>query len=94
MQLKHVFAARRLMQPVDVLGDYGLQLALGLQPGQAQMGRVGPGVFHNELIPIELVKLLGVLFKKRMRENGFGRVVVFLMIQAIHTAEIGDAALG
>ena len=31
MQLQHVFAARRLMQPVDILRYNGFQLALALQ---------------------------------------------------------------
>ena len=94
MQLVHGLAARGLMQPVNVLGDHGLQLALLFQLCQTQVCGVGLGSLYNELIAVKPVELFRVPFPEGVAENGLRRVVVFLVIQPIHTAEIRDAALG
>ena len=94
MELKHVLGARRLVQAVDVLGDDRFQLALFFQPGQPQVGRVGLCALYNQLIPVKTVKLLGVLLPERVAQNLLGRVIVFLVVQPVHTAEIRDTALG
>ena len=39
-------------------------------------------------------KLLRVRFPEGVAQDGLGRVVVFLMVEAVHAAEIRDAALG
>ena len=82
------------MQAVDVLGDDGLQPALPLQLCQPQVGSVGLCPLHNELIPVEPVELLGVLLPEGVAQDGLGRVIVLLVVQAVHAAEIGDAAFG
>ncbi len=43
MQVDHLFAAGRLMQAVDVLGDEPLSFAQDLEPGERAMGGVGDG---------------------------------------------------
>ena len=93
MQLVHRFAARRLMQPVNVLGDHRPQPALLLQLCQPQMGSVGLCVLYDQLIAVKTVKFLRVFLPEGMTEDGFGRVVVFLVVQPVHAAEIRDAAL-
>lgn len=40
MQIDHVFAAGRLVEPVDVLGQQQRELALPFQPGERMMGRI------------------------------------------------------
>ena len=94
VQLQHVFAARRLMQPVDVLGDHRLQPALSLKSGQTQMGGVGPGVLHDQLGPVKSVEFLRIRFKKAAADDLFRRVLPLLVVQTVHAAEIRDAALG
>ena len=93
VQLVHRFAARRLMQTVNVLGDHSPQLTLLLQLCQPQMGSVGFCVLYDQLIAVKTVKLLRVFLPEGMAEDGFGRVIVFLVVQPVHAAEIRDAAL-
>ena len=73
VQLVHRFAARRLMQAVNVLGDHGPQLALLLQLGQPQMGGVGLCPLYDQLIAVKTVKFLRVFLPEGMAEDGFGR---------------------
>ena len=94
MELQHVPAAGGLMEPVDVLGDDGFQLALPLELRQTQMRRVGLCSLDDELIAVEAVELLGALFPEGVTQDRLGRVIVFLMVEAVHTAEVRDAALG
>ena len=82
------------MEAVDVLGDDGLQLSLPLELGQTEVGRVGLCAPDDELITVKAVKLLGVRFPEGVAQDGLGRVVIFLMVEAVHAAEIRDAALG
>lgn len=63
MQLKHVFAARVLMQAVNILRDYGLEFSLSLELSQAQMGPVGLCSVHYELGVVESVILSGLRSK-------------------------------
>ena len=94
MQLKHIFAPGRLVQAVDILRDDRLQLALALQLRQAQVGAVGPGPVNDELVTVEFVVLLRMRHEEGVAQDRLGRIIIFLVIQAIHTAEIRDAALG
>ena len=93
MQLQHLPAARLLVQAVDVLGDDRLQPPLLLPLGQLPVGRVGLGIQRQHLGPVEVEKFLGVLFKKRMAQHGLRRIPELLVVQPVHTAEIGDARL-
>ena len=81
------------MQAVNVLGDHSPQLALLFQLCQPQMGSVGLCALYDQLIAVKTVELLRVFLPEGMAEDGFGRVVVFLVVQAVHAAEIRDAAL-
>ena len=92
MQLVHRFAACGLMQTVDVLGDHRPQLTLLLQLCQPQMGGIGLCTLYDQLIAVKTVEFLRVFLPEGMAEDGFGRVVVFLVVQPVHAAEIRDAA--
>lgn len=94
MQLEHILAPGRLMQAVDILRDDRLQLALALQLRQAQVGAVGPGPVNDELVTVEFVVLLRMRHEEGVAQDRLGRIIIFLVIQAVHTAEIRDAALG
>ena len=94
MQFVHHLAARRLVQTVDVLGHHGLALALALQFGQPQMGGIRLGPVDDELLAVEVKKLRGVGLVEGVGEHRLGRVLEFLVVQPVHRAEIGDAALG
>ena len=93
MQLIDRFGPRRLVQAVDVLGDDRFQPALAFELGQPQVGRIGPCPFHDELIAVKTVKFLWILFPEGVAQDGFGRIIVFLMIQPVHAPEVRDAAL-
>ena len=93
MQLKHLFAAGRLMEPVDVLRHDGAELSLPLQLGQAQVGAVRLDAVDHELFPMEAVILLRVPLEKAVAQDRLWRISPFLVIQAVDAAEIGDAAL-
>ena len=92
VELVHRLGACRLMEAVDVLGDDGFQLALPLELRQTQMRRVGLCSLDDELIAVEAVELLGALFPEGVTQDRLGRVIVFLMVEAVHTAEVRDAA--
>ena len=83
-----------LVEAVDILGDDSVQLAHFLQAGQHPVGRVGLGVGEEHLIVVEAVKLLGVFAVKAVAQNGFRRIIILLVVQPVHTAEIRNAALG
>ena len=91
MQLVDHLAAGRLVQPVDVLGDHGLELACPLQLSQFQVGRVGLGPLNEHFLPVEAVKLLRVLGKEGRAEDGLRGIGVGLVVQSVHAAEVGDA---
>ena len=92
VQLVHGFATCGLMQTVNVLGDHRPQPALLLQLCQPQMGGIGLCTLYDQLIAVKTVELLRVFLPEGMAEDGFGRVVVFLVVQPVHAAEIRDAA--
>ena len=94
VQLVHRFGTRRLVQPVDVLGDDGPEFPFPLELRQPQMGRVGLCPADDQLVPVKAVELLGVPLPEGMAEDGLGRVIVLLMVQPVHAAEIRDARLG
>ena len=94
VQLEHILAPGRLMQPVDILRDDGLQLPLALQLGKAQVRAVGLGTVHDELVPMKFVVFLRMRHEKRVAQDRLGRIVILLVIEAVHTAKIRNAALG
>ena len=93
VQLQHLAAAGFLVQPVDVLGDDGFQLALPLPLRQLPVGGVGLGVQCQHFAAVKVVKLLRVGLKKRVAEHGFRRILEFLAVQPVHAAEVLDAGL-
>ena len=94
VQLVHHLAARRLVQTVDVLRYNGTALALAFPLGQLEVSRIRLCIKSQHFRPIEAIKLLSFAQKERVAENGLRRVVVFLVVQPVHRAEIRDAALG
>jgi len=94
VQFEHVFASGSLMQVVDVLGDDRFQFALAFQLRERVMRFVGLYVRVEHLVAVEFVKLLGMFEEKLVTEHQLGRIVVFLVVKSVRTAEIGDAALG
>ena len=93
MELQHLMAPGHLVQSVDVLGDDSLQLPIPFPLGQLHMGGIGPGLRSNELLSIEIKKLLLVALIKRMAQYGLRRIPELLVVQAVHTAEVRDTGL-
>ena len=94
VQFQNLFASRCLMQTVDILRDDGAQLAGLLQLSQLAVRLVRLYALDHQLFPVEAVVLLRVSLKKAVAENLLGRILPFLVIQTVHAAEIGNAALG
>lgn len=83
----------RLVQPVNVLGDYRFQLARPLQLGQLAVGGVGLCIRTHQLVPVKLIELLRMGHKKAVAKHGLRRIVILLVVQAVHTAKIRDSRL-
>ena len=94
MQLIDGAAARLLMQAIDVLGDDRLQLSRLLQSGQRDVRRIRRRIRIKHFIAVEAVEFLRILQEKRMTDDGFRRNLVFLMLEAVRTPEIRNAAFG
>ena len=94
MKLQNLFAARGLMQAVNVLSDDGPELSRLFKLRKLQVRRVWLNSVDDELLPMKAIVLLGVFHKKRMAEYGLGRVLPLLVVQTVDAAEIGDPALG
>ncbi len=92
MQLEHVFASGSLVQTVDVLRDDGGQLARPLQLRQLAVRRVGLCVQSEHFVLIKTVKFLRLRHKERMTEDGLRRIIIFLIVQTVDTAEVRDSA--
>ena len=56
------------------------------------MRLVGLGVKWQHLIPVETEESFRLLHKEGVRKNGFRRVIILLIIESVHAAEIRDAA--
>ena len=94
VKLQHVFAARRLMEAVDVLGDDGGEPARLLQLGQLFVGGVGLHPGDQQFFLVKPVKLGRIAHEKGVAQDGFGGIAPLLVVQAVHTAEIGHARFG
>ena len=94
VQFEHVFAARRLMKPVDILRDDRLQLARTLERGEIEVRGVGLGVEGEHSVAVKFVELRRAAGEEGVRNYAFGREFIFLVVQAVLRAEIGYAAFG
>ena len=90
----HALAARRLMEPVDILGHHREQFALALPFGELQMRLVGLCGKAEHLVAVKAVELLGVSHEEGVAEYLLGRIIVLLVIQSVRGAKVGYAALG
>ena len=78
VELTHVFAPCKGMEPVDILGYDRKKLSLLLKPCKSPVGGVGTGVRTEHLLPVEPVKFFGFGVEKFVGENCLGGIVVFL----------------
>ena len=94
VELIYRAAARCLVQAVNILGHHSGALACLLQLCQFVMGSVGLGKRTQHFAAIKAVEFRWVLVKKAARKDLLRRIVVLLMIQAVHTAKVRNTALG
>ena len=94
VQLQHIFTARHLVQPINILCNNSGQLARSLQFSQLVVSSIGLCRNAYHFLTIKIIKLCGMTDKKAVTENGFRRVIKLLMIQSINRAKIGDPAFG
>ena len=65
-----------------------------LPAGQDLVGDVGLEAQGQHLLLVELEELLGLPLEEGVGDDGLGGILEFLVVQTVHAAEIGDAALG
>ena len=53
---------------------------------------VGLCIGIKHFVPIETIELFGVMSIEGMAEDGFRGIVIFLVVQTIHTSEVRDTA--
>ena len=94
VEFPHPLGAAPLVQAVDVLGDHAAQFANRLQFRQFSVGGVGLGIGADHFGPVEPIELLRFPVEKAAAENGLRRIIILLVVQTVHTAEIGNAAFG
>ena len=92
VQLIDALAPGLLVQTVDVLRDDGGQMSLLLQSGEHAVRDVRLKAEREHFFAVEPVKILRIIQKEAVADDRLGRIVEFLVVQAVHTAEIGNAA--
>ena len=93
MQFKDGFAARFLVQAVDVLRDNSAELACLFERSKLFVRLVRLVVEREHFFAIKAEEILRVLIEKRVAQDRLRRVVEFLVVQAVCTAEIRNAGL-
>ena len=83
VQFEHGFAARFLMQSVDILGDDARKFPLAFERRNLVVRRVGPRVQKQHLFPIKIEKFFCMPQKKGMRQDRFGRILELLSVQSV-----------
>ena len=81
------------MQAVDILRDDGGELPLFLPLRELFMRGIGVGGKAEHLVPIKVKKFLRMAVEKGARKYGLGRIFIFLAVQPVLRAEVGDTAL-
>jgi hypothetical protein len=96
VQFGDAVGAGHLVQAVDVLGDDAEQLVLALQPGEGEVGGVGPRVGVDELLSVEVEERGRVALHEAVGDDLLGaqRAPVGLRVDAVGAAEVGDAGFG
>ena len=82
------------MQIVDVLRHDSAAFALALPLSELEVRGVRLSVQREHLCTVETVKFLGFGEEKRVAQDGFRRILVLLIVQTVHRAEIRNAAFG
>ena len=93
MKFQHLFAPRRLVQPVDILGNDRFQLPFLFPLRQLIMRLIGRSFKTNQFIPVKPVEFFRFIPIKGMAQYRFRRIIIFLVIQAVHASEIRYPAL-
>ena len=92
MQLQYLFASCGGMQPVDILRQDGIELTLLLPFRELFVRGIRLCVVAEQLVAVEAVEFPGVPQEEAVAEDRLRRIVVFLVVEAVHAPEIGDAA--
>ena len=93
MELDHLFASRLLVQPVDILGQHGLELPLRLQLRQGQVAVVWLCLRIEHLFLIKAIEFLRPADKIAVADDLLRGLGILLIVQTVHAAEIRDAGL-
>ena len=80
VEFQHFFASRHLMKSINILRNYRLQFSLSFPFRKLPMGCIGLRPRSNQFIAVKFIKFFGIAYKKGVTENGFGRILVLLMV--------------
>ena len=93
MELIDPAASCFLVQAVNILGNYSQELPLLLPLCQLLVRDIGLEAQGQYLLPVKPKKVGWIGTVKAVTDDGLRRVLKFLMVQAIHTAKVGNPGL-
>ena len=93
VQFNDLFAACRLMQPVNILRDDCTQLPLFFPFCELQMCRIRFCLIAQNPFSLKPEEFLRVVFQQPDTEIGFRRQTVFLPVKPLFPAKIRKSAL-
>ena len=94
VKLQDSLASGGLMQSIDILRDHSMHLSGTFQLRQLFMGSIRLSFWEEHLIPVKTEEFFRMGTVKAVAQYGLRRIVVLLMVQTIHAAEVRDPALG
>ena len=94
MELIDPLAACFLVQAVDVLCYHGAEFSLLLPACKDFMGDVRFKAKGQHFFTVKAEKILRPLLIEAVADDGFRRILEFLVVQAIHAAKIRDSRFG
>ena len=83
MQLIDDFASRRLMQPVNILGDYRVEPSRPFHLSQFFVRGIRLCIKAEHLRPVEFEKFRSVVHKKSVADHRFRRILPTLPVKTV-----------
>ena len=94
VKLQDSLASGGLMESIDILRDHSTHLSGMFQLRQLFMGGVRLSFWEEHLIPVKTEKFFRMGTVKAVAQYGLRRIVVLLMVQTVHAAEVRNPAFG
>ena len=94
VKLQDSLTSGGLMQSIDILCYYSTYFSGTFQLCQLFMGGVRLSFWEEHLIPVKTEKFFRMGTVKAVTQYGLRRIVVLLMVQTVHAAEIRNPTFG